>query len=80
MTSQHKDLSSQHKDLTRRLKNLTSQHNYLTSDGRSMPPYLLSLMIDTHKKDTKQISLGKQICKQPDFLANGADLIDRRET
>ena len=22
----------------------------------------------------------KQICKQPDFLANGADLIDRRET
>ena len=53
---------------------------WCTSDGRSMPPYLLSLMIDTHKKDTKQISLGKQICKQPDFLANGADLIDRRET
>ena len=25
-------------------------------------------------------SLCKQICKQPDFLANGADLIDRRET
>ena len=25
-------------------------------------------------------SLCKQICKQPDFFANGADLIDRRET
>ena len=37
-----------------------------------------------HKKcdqilDTTRTSLGKQICKQPDFLANGADLIDRRE-
>ena len=37
-------------------------------------------MIDTHKLDTKRTSLCKQICKQPDFLANGADLIDRRET
>ena len=27
-----------------------------------------------------QTSLCKQICKQPDFLAYGADLIDRRET
>ena len=43
-------------------------------------------MIDTHKNViryqiyTTRTSLGKQICKQPDFLANGADLIDRRET
>ena len=33
-------VTSQHKDLTRRHKDLTSQHNYLTGDGRSMPPYL----------------------------------------
>ena len=37
-------------------------------------------MIDTHKKDTTRISVGKQKCEQPDFLANGADHIDRRET
>ena len=30
--------------------------------------------------DTTQTSLCKQICKQPDFLANVADLIDRPET
>ena len=35
------------------------------------------LMIDTHKN---VIRYYKPICKQPDFLANGADLIDRRET
>ena len=42
-------------------------------------------MIDTQKKcdqilDRTQTSLCKQIFKQPDFLANGADLIDRQET
>ena len=30
--------------------------------------------------DRTWTSLCKQICKQPDFLANGADLIERRET
>ena len=41
-------------------------------------------MIDTQKcdqiLDTTRTLLCKQICKQPDFLANEADLIDRRET
>ena len=37
-------------------------------------------MIDTHILGTTRTSLCKQICKQPDFLANGAVLIDRRET
>ena len=37
-------------------------------------------MSDTYKKGTTRTSLCKQICKLPDFLANGADLIDRRET
>ena len=35
------------------------------------------IMIDTHKQGTTRTSLCKQICKQPDFLANGRDLIDR---
>ena len=30
--------------------------------------------------DRTQNSLRKQICKQPDFLANGAYLADRHET
>ena len=42
------------------------------------------LMIDIHKKcdeilDRTRTSFCKQICKQRDFLAYGADLIDRRE-
>ena len=35
------------------------------------------LILDTH---TNVTSLCKQKCKQRDFLADGADLIDRRET
>ena len=34
------------------------------------------LMSDTYKKGTTRTSSSKQICKLPDFLANGADLID----
>ena len=42
-------------------------------------------MIDTHKKVFRykkdhELHYIKQICKQPDCLANGVDLIDRRET
>ena len=40
-------------------------------------------MIDSHKNEIRyqiEKELCKQICKQRDFLANGADLIDRRET
>ena len=33
-----------------------------------------------HVLDRTRTSLCKQICKQPDFLAHGADPIDRRET
>ena len=35
------------------------------------------LMINTHKN---VIRTQTSLCKQPDFLAKGADLIDRRET
>ena len=38
LTSRHNDLTSQHRVLT-------SRHNYLTSDGRNMPPYIISLHI-----------------------------------
>ena len=37
-------------------------------------------MIEMHKKYKTRTSLCKQKYKQRDFLATGADLIDRRET
>ena len=45
-----------------------------------MHPYDLYTQKCVQILDTTLTSLCKQICKQPDFLANGADLIDRRET